>query len=193
MPKPTAAAGERGNAALRNERGPEDSVRGQVAWVIREWPFIDPDVEGIVSRIAKINRYLVRSTSTTLAGLNLARTEKSLLLALVPGPRSHGQLARELLVSTGTMTNQLDKLQRAGLVRRLADPSDRRGVLVELTGAGRERLDRYMEVQGELERELLGSLDERQKRELNELLRVVLARLQGALDSTGRPRAALDR
>jgi DNA-binding MarR family transcriptional regulator len=59
------------------------------------------------------------------------------LMALHAGSRSHGALCRELEVSTGAMTNRLDKLEREQLVHRSPDPDDRRGVLLELTADGR--------------------------------------------------------
>ena len=66
-------------------------------------------------------------------------------MELHAGPRTHGASCRELEVSTGVMTNRLDRLERIGLVSRAKDPSDRRGVLLTLTPTGEERLDSYID------------------------------------------------
>ena len=69
----------------------------------------------------------------SLGHVGLTKEEFKVLIALHAGPRTHGALCRELDVSTGAMTNRLDKLERAALVTPVRDPSDRRGVLLELT------------------------------------------------------------
>ena len=58
-----------------------------------------------------------------------------------PYQLSPGRLLKETLVTSGTMTNRVDRLERRGLVERLPDPNDRRGVLVRLTDAGRRTVD----------------------------------------------------
>lgn len=76
------------------------------------------------------------------------------------------------------MTNQLDKLEGAGLVVRSPDPTDRRGKLVEMTAKGQEVLDNYVNVQAQRERQLIGGLSMQEKGELNLLLRKLLASLR---------------
>src|SRR5579875_3555036 len=91
-------------------------IDAQVRLALATWPQIDPEVEGIISRIAKAERYLAGEARTTLDRVGLTKEEFKVFLALHGGSRSHGSLCRELKVSTGTMTNRLDKLERAGLV-----------------------------------------------------------------------------
>jgi DNA-binding MarR family transcriptional regulator len=79
------------------------------------------------------------------------------------------------MVSTGTMTNRLDKLEEAGLVERQRDPSDRRGVRLQLTSAGRKVLDHYIGIQAERERRLMSHLNARERQTLNDLLRKLVA------------------
>ena len=80
----------------------------------------------------------------TLADFDLSVGEwKAITHLQLDGPphrKSPGQLARWAELSSGAMTNRLDRLEEAGLVRRVPDPDDRRGVLVELTDAGPGRL-----------------------------------------------------
>lgn len=143
-------------------------------WAIKQWPDIDPDVESIVNRIGSVHRYIDRSSVDTLDELGLANGELKVLLRLSRGRKSHGEIARDLLVSTGTMTNRLDKLESAGLVARHPDPADRRGVIVEMTAEGRATLDRYIAVQAKRERQLMSGLSTAEKRELGRLLRTLL-------------------
>jgi DNA-binding MarR family transcriptional regulator len=76
------------------------------------------------------------------------------------------------------MTNRLDQLEQAGLVRRLHDPDDRRGVLVELTAKGRRIHQEAIGVQAEKEALLAEALTEREKEQLNDLLRRVMLVLE---------------
>lgn len=155
-----------------------DACDAHVEWAVKEWPDIDPDVEAIVTRVSAVDRYFDRSAVDSLEAVGLAHGELKVLLRLRRERRAHGDIARELLVSTGTMTNRLDKLEDAGLVRRLPDPADRRGVLVELTEAGRETLDRYVHAQAKRERQMVDGLSDTEKRELGGLLRKLLTSLE---------------
>jgi DNA-binding MarR family transcriptional regulator len=76
------------------------------------------------------------------------------------------------------MTNRLDKLEQGGLVKRTRDPKDRRGVLLELTEAGRARLEDYVDAGSTRERELLAGLTKAEKRQLNRLLSRLLVSLE---------------
>ena len=86
------------------------------------WPQIDPTVESIVNRIADAYKLLDDQMRDSLGHVGLTKEEFKVLIALHAGPRTHGALCRELDVSTGAMTNRLDKLERATLVRRSRDP-----------------------------------------------------------------------
>ena len=82
--------------------------------------------------------------------------------------------AKRMELSSGAMTNRLDRLEEAGLIRRLPDPSDRRGVLVELTDHGRETYRNAVGVQAEKEALVTAALNEREKTQLNSLLRQLM-------------------
>ena len=156
-------------------------VDAQVRLALSTWPHIDPDVEGIVTRIAKAAGYLDQAARASLARVGLTKEEFKVLCSLHGATRSHGALCRQLGVSTGAMTNRLDKLERAGLVTRSRDPADRRGVLLKLTPAGRAKLDQYIDTGAARERQLLSALTKRDKRELNRLLGALLASLSAEL------------
>lgn len=155
-----------------------DSIVEHVKWAVSTWPQIDPEVEGIVSRVDKIDRHLKNAFRASLGQAGLTKEEWKVILALSRGVRSHGWLCRDLDVSTGAMTNRLDKLEDRGLIERSPDPDDRRGVLLELTDGGRERLEEYIDAGASREIELLSGLSLAEKRELNVLLSRLLLSLQ---------------
>jgi DNA-binding MarR family transcriptional regulator len=139
---------------------------------------IDLTVEGIVDRIQGIARRLQRLLDETVVGFGLSHGEWRVLTSLrwagAPYRRSAGELARLNDLSTGAMTNRLDQLEEAGLVKRLRDPDDRRGVLVELTDRGRELWEEAVVVQAEKEALLTGALNARDREHLNNLLRLLM-------------------
>jgi DNA-binding MarR family transcriptional regulator len=139
---------------------------------------VDLTVEGIVDRIGGINRRIKKSLDETLAehGLTLAdwRVLGALRWAGAPYRRSAGDLARVADLSSGAMTNRLDQLEQAGLVRRLRDPDDRRGVLVEPTDKGRQLWEEAIGVQARKEALVAAALDAEEREELNALLRRIM-------------------
>ena len=118
----------------------------------------------------------------TLAQYDLTTSDWKVLCSLrwqgAPHKRSAGELARITDLSSGTMTTRLDGLEQAGLVRRLPDPGDRRGVLVELTKKGLRLHQEAVGVQAEKEALLAAALSEPEKEQLNDLLRRVLLVLE---------------
>jgi DNA-binding MarR family transcriptional regulator len=161
----------------------DDDLDEHVRHALAHWPQIDPDVEGIVTRIDKVDRYIHRAATTSLGHVGLTHQEFKVLIALHAEPRSHGALCRDLLVSTGAMTNRLDKLERSGLLTRMRDPHDRRGVLLELTAHGRAKLDEYIALEAKREVQLLTVLDPAEKQQLNHLLRKLMRSLRSELGS----------
>jgi DNA-binding MarR family transcriptional regulator len=164
----------RAHAHTDVEAGIEEHVRYAVAI----WPSIDPQVEGLVNRISKAERYIENDARAVLGRKELTKEEFKVLITLHSGVRSHGSLCRDLMVSTGAMTNRLDKLEERGFVRRHPDPHDRRGVLLELTDAGRRHLDDYIDAAASRERDLTSGLTSDEMRELNRLLGKLLGSLQ---------------
>jgi DNA-binding MarR family transcriptional regulator len=163
-------AGAQTDTTAISSSSPADPMSEHIDWAVSTWPQIDPDVEGIVSRVDKIGRYLQNAFRASLGQAGLTKEEWKVIMALSRGVRSHGWLCRDLDVSTGAMTNRLDKLEREGLVSRARDPNDRRGVLLSLTAAGSERLDAYIDRGAHRERQLLEGLTQTDKRRLNDLL-----------------------
>jgi len=166
-----------GRTAPETDADTDADLDAHVRLALASWPQIDPDVEAIVIGIAKAAGYLDHAAQATLNRVGLTKEEFKVLCALHTTTRSHGSLCRDLRVSTGAMTNRLDKLERAGLVERSRDPDDRRGVLLALTPQGRERLDQYIDTGATRERQLLAPLSTTQKQQLKRLLQVLLTSL----------------
>jgi DNA-binding MarR family transcriptional regulator len=153
-----------------------------------ELPELDLATEGIVERIQHVTKNLDRAMEETLAAHDLNRGEWRLLGALrrsgPPYRRSPGQLAREMDLSSGAMTNRLDRLEAAGLIRRQPDPSDRRGLLVELTDAGWQAWQASTGTQATKEALIASALTAREKAQLNVLLRRLLLSVDKTLGAT---------
>jgi len=149
----------------------EDELDAHLRLALSTWPEIDPTVEAIIARVAKINKLIEQAADANLRAAGLTREEYKVLCALRLGTRSHGDLCRASGASTGTMTNRLDKLERNGLVTRTPDPGDRRGVLLSLTENGDSRLNDYVARGAVSEQELLAALGKKEKETLLALLR----------------------
>jgi DNA-binding MarR family transcriptional regulator len=145
-------------------------------------PNLDLTVEGIVDRIGGINSRIKRMHNETLEQLGLTLSDWHVLTALrwsgEPYRRTAGWLARRADLTSGAMTSRLDALEKGGLVRRIRDPEDRRSVLVELTEEGRQRHEQAMAIQAPKEALLAEALTDREKEQLNMLLRRVMITLE---------------
>ncbi|HEX5949403.1 MAG TPA: MarR family transcriptional regulator, partial [Actinomycetota bacterium] len=141
-------------------------------------PSIDPEVEAAVDRIWKLSKHLDRLWDSTAARFGLHQSgEYKVLLKLrrAPGHQmTPGQLSSKLVLSTGAMTNRLDRLESAGLVRRERDPDDRRSVIVRLTERGEALLNDAIVAQAKEESRVMSALEPAEQRRLNQLLRKLM-------------------
>lgn len=157
----------------------EDEVDRLVAAWRRERPDLDVGPLEVLSRVSRLARHLDRARRLAFAEVELEPWEFDVLTALrragSPYQLSPGQLLTQTLVTSGTMTNRIDRLAKRELVERLPDPSDRRGVLVRLTAEGQERADASLAGLLAQERAILGELSPRQREELAGLLRSLTA------------------
>jgi DNA-binding MarR family transcriptional regulator len=157
----------------------EDEVDRLVAAWRRERPELDVEPLHVLSRVSRLARHLDLARRGAFAEHGLEAWEFDVLAALrragPPYRLSAGTLLRATLVTSGTMTNRVDRLERAGLVRRLPDQDDGRVVLVALTDAGRERVDGALADLLARERRLLARLGDQERRALSGLLRQLLA------------------
>lgn len=156
-----------------------DEVDRIVAAWRRERPDLDVSPLTVLSRISRLARHLDLARRSAFARHGLETWAFDVLSALrregAPFRLSPGALLTQTLVTSGTMTNRIDRLAEHGLVERLPSPDDRRGVLVQLTPAGLRTVDDAMADLLAVERELLGDLPEPDRERLAELLRTVVA------------------
>ena len=161
-----------------------DEVDDLVAAWQAERPDLDVRPMQVLSRISRLARHLDRERRSAFAAHDLEPWEFDVLSALrrqgAPYELSPGALLRATLVTSGTMTNRIDRLEEAGLVSRRPDPQDKRGVLVTLTAAGAARVDAALADLLEAEQALLAALPEGSRRALAGLLRILLAPLDAA-------------
>ena len=157
----------------------KDQLDAQLDVWTREIPGLDRLTEGIVERIEKLSRYFKHSMESTLVESGLPPRAYWVLTRLrYQGPPyrlSAGELAEHTGLSSGAMTNRLDRLEEAGLVRRVPDPNDRRGVLVEPTDEGHAAWDRAVGTAAAREALVASVLSETEKEELHSLLRRLMA------------------
>jgi DNA-binding MarR family transcriptional regulator len=146
--------------------------------ILEQWseerPELDTASLGVVIRVTSLNRAFLRQATEALAPLDL---EHDVLSALRRQGRPYALpatgIARETGLSTGAMTNRIDKLETRGLVVRQADKSDRRAVIVSLTSAGKRAIDDAIQLRLEAANESLRGLSARERNDLASLLRKV--------------------
>ena len=150
----------------------------------RERPDLDVSPMGVLSRVSRLARHLDRARSQAFGAHELESWEFDVLSALrrsgEPYQLSPGQLIRETMVTSGTMTNRVDRLAARELVERLPDPRDRRGVQVRLTAAGRRTVDGALEALLQREHLLLSQLSGPESDRLADLLRTLVTPFDSA-------------
>lgn len=155
-----------------------DEVDELVAAWARERADLDLMPVEVFSRIGRLSRHLDLARKGAFAATGIESWEFDVLAALRragdPYELSPGKLLRETLVTSGTMTNRVDRLTTRGYVERLPDPNDRRGVLVRLTPEGKVAVDAAFEALLEAERALMPDLDDAERDQLATLLRRLL-------------------
>jgi DNA-binding MarR family transcriptional regulator len=153
--------------------------------ILAQWQRVRPDVDAspmaVVFRVKRLARTFERATAKNFASLDLEPGEFDLLATLrragPPHQMSAGALGRALMITSGSVTNRVDRLEDRDLIRRTDDPDDRRGVLVELTTKGLRAVDGALERHLAIEHELIAALSPAQRTQLADLLRRLLLAL----------------
>jgi len=161
--------------------------RDGVDEILEQWrqerPELDHSPIGVIGRVSRLARELEQRLEPTYAAQGLEPGWYDVLATLRrSGPpyrlRPSDFTSTLMLTSSGT-TKRLDRLEHAGLITRAPDPADRRGVLIALTEAGRELIDRATEAHLANERRILAELTESEQRALADLLRKLQLGLPG--------------
>jgi DNA-binding MarR family transcriptional regulator len=154
--------------------------------ILEQWQRVRPDLDssavGIVGRVSRLSRLIDRHLAVNFARHGIESWMYDVLATLrrngPPYELTAGELVRQTMITTGAMTNRIDRLQARGLVVRAAG-TDRRTVIVRLTAAGREMVDDVVTGHLATERSLLAPLSATRQRQLAGMLRELLAPLEG--------------
>lgn len=150
--------------------------------VLEQWhavrPDIDPSPMGIVGRIQRASRRLEHGLRAQFSGHGLQLWEFDVLATLRRAGRlTAGELVEASMVTSGAMTNRVDRLVARDFVTRHTDPDNRRSVLIELTDLGRALIDDMLADHVDNETGLLASLTPGEQQQLAGLLRKLLTGL----------------
>jgi DNA-binding MarR family transcriptional regulator len=152
--------------------------------MLSQWSQVRPELDtsalSVVVRILALHKIFLRQATNALTPLNLELWEYDVLSALrrqgAPYELAATELARATSLSSGAMTNRIDKLESKRLVSRKVDPHDRRGVIVGLTGTGTRLIDKAIQHRLEAADRGVKGLTRKERATLAALLRkVVLA------------------
>jgi DNA-binding MarR family transcriptional regulator len=145
----------------------------------REWPEADTSGFEAIGRILMLAKHLHHSVAQRLGNLDLDLWAFDVLATLrqqgPPYRLSPTELCKSAVLSSGAMTNRLDRLQESGLVGRHPDPNDRRSLIIELTPKGKDLVDQAISTRLEEANEAITPLSNTEREELVRLLRKLLA------------------
>jgi DNA-binding MarR family transcriptional regulator len=145
----------------------------------RERPDLDVSPMGIIGRMGRLAKHLERAIQETFSEFGLTVGEFDVLASLRRAGKPHQlsptELFNMLMVSSGTMTHRIDRLEQAELVRRIPDQSDRRGTLIELTDRGFDLIEQAVAAHVANEHRILSVLSGSEREVLIQLLRKLLA------------------
>jgi DNA-binding MarR family transcriptional regulator len=159
--------------------------RDQIDALVAQWEKERPDLDlaamATVARLLNVGRLLGEELGRTAAEYGVQVPEADVLFTLRrsggPYRLSPSAISDSLLVSSGTLTSRLDRLEAKGLIERVPHATDRRSMEVALTAKGNELVDRAVGDHVEREGRILSALTEAQRDELDELMRLLLAKL----------------
>jgi DNA-binding MarR family transcriptional regulator len=157
-----------------------------IATLLDEWRRERPDVDcspfGVFGRIWRLSANLSAASAKWLAPLGLNFESFSVIVTLrrsgPPFQLNPTALYRESLISSGAITNRIDRVEALGLVKRLPDPNDRRGTIVRLTRKGRVLADRAIALHFDHLAKCLSDLAPGERAELAALLGKLLASME---------------
>ncbi|MGW0709665.1 MarR family winged helix-turn-helix transcriptional regulator [Streptomyces sp. NPDC002643] len=168
-PTPDETGGTESDVPLRD---PVDAIIDQ--WAVTR-PDLDTTAMEVFGRVYRLARTLGDRMDKAYARFGISRGEFDVLATLrrsgEPYALSPRELSSTLMLTTGGMTGRLDKLERAGLLRRSPDPHDRRALRVTLTDEGFRLVDRAVEAGLAEQTAALSHLDAEQAGHLADLLR----------------------
>ncbi|MCD2171982.1 MarR family winged helix-turn-helix transcriptional regulator [Rhizobium sp. C4] len=168
-----------------HENTPDDVDRIVKQWN-RERPDLDVGPMGLIGRIGRLRETLFREQEKVFARFGLNYSGFDVLATLrrhgAPYTLSPGALMDSMMITSGTVTNRIDQLEKAGLVSREPNPDDRRSMLVALTPAGLKVIDEAVAAHVENQHRIVGPLSPDERVALDALLSRFLSRLASGDD-----------
>ena len=157
-------------------------MKDHVDFVDDQWsramPELDASSMKIFGRMLRLMKHLGKERAQAMSQFGFREGEFDVLATLrragEPYCLSPTQLYKSLLITSGAMTNRLSHLEQQGLIRRIADPDDKRSTLVSLTPHGLDRIEEALIVHTQTQNALLSSLSDAQRTQLESLLREML-------------------
>ena len=154
----------------------------EVDKILDQWRQARPDLDvsamGPIGRLSRVFHRNARLMGETFAkfGLNAAGFDVLATLRRSPSPHalSPGELMASMMITSGTMTNRIDQLVKAGLVKRSTDPKDARRAVIKLTTKGYELIDKAVAEHAKTQTSLMATLSQDDIDELDQLLRKLL-------------------
>ena len=145
----------------------------------RERPDLDVAPMGLIGRIKRLSQHLTRETEKTFSAHGLNGPSFDVLATLrrsgPPYALSPGDLLATMMITSGTMTNRIDQLEKAGLVERTSNPQDGRSVIISLTDTGFAVIDTAVAAHVETQARLTSVLSQKEVAVLDALLSKYLA------------------
>lgn len=179
---------KRAQAQEESEAVAELEAGDDVDTIVTEWEVQRPDFDArplaIFSRLLRLDRHIDHIRREVFSQYGIERWQFEMLTELRRRPDGHqltaGQLMNKTLVSSGTITNRIDRLEEQGLVRRIADPNDGRVVIVQATDKGIALADNAMISLLDKQRELLKPYSEEEIAAVTSFLRSMLSDLDAS-------------
>ena len=157
-----------------------------------EWkaqvPRLQTEPISVVARLVRMSYYVERRVAINLARYDLNRGEFEVLAVLTRNPEENITpkiLQTKILITSGGLSNRIRKLEEKGLLVRLPDPNDRRGVILKATEKGKEITLQAVTSHVEVERQIASGLSPEEQRELASLLKRLILQQQQSLNLNG--------
>ena len=157
-----------------------------------EWkaqvPQLQTEPISVVARLVRMSYYVERRVAINLARYDLNRGEFEVLAVLTRNPEENITpkiLQTKILITSGGLSNRIRKLEEKGLLVRLSDPNDRRGVILKSTEKGKEITRQAVTSHVEVERQIASGLSPEEQRELASLLKRLILQQQQSLNLNG--------
>ena len=156
-----------------------DRVDAIIAQWNRERPDLDTGPMGLIGRLRRLSQHLLREMEKTFARHGLNDATFDLLATLrrsgAPYRLSPGDLLATTMITSGSMTNRIDQLEKVGLVKRTQNPGDGRSVFIALTEKGFAVIDQAVTDHVATQQRITGALSADERALLDGLLRPFLA------------------